>query len=172
MIDHYIVDTVTRELDAGTIAAIEGAERYFDVIEGKFPVGLNRIDWERHPQARIITVFRDELQERHSDETALALSRVRDVVAGWFAAAEIDLAQSVVWIGDNTDMGLEMSAACLLEVFPKLFSFPQHSYGLPKDGAWCLNYVMEGELFFGIADDRGSTTGAGARDRIHETEQR
>jgi hypothetical protein len=79
------------------------------------------------------------------------LAEHKMAVKSWFDEAGVESAAHVVWIGDNTDIALEMSAEALLEFFPVLFSFPQHSYVLPADGAWCLNYVLEGELFFAKA---------------------
>jgi hypothetical protein len=71
----------------------------------------------------------------------------------WLRDEGILTGEEVVWVGDSTDFGLCMTAATLLECFPRLFSLPQHSYALPRDGSWCLNYVMEGELFFARAPE-------------------
>ena len=44
-----------------------------------------------------------------------------------------------------------MTIGTLLECFPEIFALPQHTYVLPETGSWCLNYTMEGQLFFGVA---------------------
>ena len=61
-------------------------------------------------------------------------------------------ADRVVFIGDAMDdTTLEMSIATLLEYRSILFSYPQHHFVFPPDGAWCFSYSFEDDMFFAFA---------------------
>jgi hypothetical protein len=140
------------EIAAGRIVRI-ASDPWFELIESNFPVGLNRIMWDRVKLKQVIdvlpsprTISSDELRALISDR----LSEVKD----WLARARVSPTQSLIWIGDDSADGLRMDVPALLEHLPYLMSFPQHSYVLPENGAWCLNYVMEGQLVFGFSAKR------------------
>ena len=135
----------------------------FDTIEKCFPAGLNRIAWEKIRAKRYEEIFPVATGGKATDEIEAGLSGRRESVRTWFQNEAIAMHDEIVWTGDNTNFGLCMTVETLLECFPALFSLPQHSYALPRDGSWCLNYVMEGELFFAKAPE--STEGRPSRRR-------
>ena len=59
--------------------------------------------------------------------------------------------EKIVWIGDGCDLRLAMKKETFLDCYPILFASPQHSYVLPLSCDWCLNYTMEGHLYFGYS---------------------
>ena len=113
-------------------------------------MGLDRIAWDKVATKRSADVLPQPMQVS-SDDLQARLSEHRGRVRRWFAEAGVEPTQPVVWLGDMTDIALQLSSGDLLDLFPVLFSLPQHSYALPPDASWCLNYVMEGELFFAQA---------------------
>jgi len=147
----YIQDELGEELSSGRLIATPDSEPFFFLLGGQFPIGHHRIAWEKVKDKHCAEVL---AQPRMigSDELREMLLRYREVVRGWLSG--IDSESRVVWIGDMTEPALEMSKHDLLAHFHVLFSFPQHSYALPRDASWCLNYVMEGELFFARAPAR------------------
>lgn len=146
-------------MDEHVLAVVEGvpdvrqvndSRPFFDLLEKRYPIGLNRIAWEKHSGTARDEVFTGDESQKSSDEVRDALSARQQMVREWFDSAQVPMEASVTWFGDNTDLALEMPVARLLELFPGLFSFPQHGYALGENGDWCLNYTMEGELFFGM----------------------
>ena len=126
----------------------------FDVIEKRFPAGLNRIAWEKVSSKQYEEIFPVATGGKKTEEIEARLSARRDHVVRWMQSEGISASAEIVWVGDSTDFGLCMTVSTMLECFPRLFSLPQHSYALPRNGAWCLNYVMEGELFCAKAPEK------------------
>lgn len=147
----YLREELESELRSGRVSVAGDPDQFFALLGKRFPVGLNRIAWEKVSNRRSVEVL-PEPRAISSDELRTLLVPCRDDVQSWLDDVELEeTGDQVVWIGDSTDAALAMSKSALLEFFPILFSFPQHSYALPRDASWCLNYVMEGELFFGRA---------------------
>lgn len=146
MFDDDILESVDAELKAGLVFTVDNVAPYIQAIERGFPMAMNRIAWEKRPDAQKLEVFPVRSGERHANEVERRLESLRGDVVKWLAQIEPSI--EVVWIGDDTDIGLKMPLGCLLDRFPALFALPQHSYVVPTDGSWCLNYVMEGELFY------------------------
>jgi len=144
----YIEERLRSEIDAGRISIVTDVEPWFDRIGSRFPTGINRIAWEKVANKAQVEVF-SETRAVNSDELEVILGRHRSTIIEWFDRKGVDLDSEVVWLGDDTDVGLRMQVKVLVQYFPVLFSLPQHSYVLPLVGTWCMNYVMEGELFFG-----------------------
>ena len=151
MFDDDTRERLAPELEERTIVEFAEPQAIFDLIEKRFPVGINRIAWERVRAKEYAEVFPVATGCKKTEEVEERLVLHRNQVRRWVESAEIAADDMVAWVGDSTDIGFRMSVETLLACFPRLFSLPQHSYVLPKDGAWCLNYVMEGELFFAKA---------------------
>lgn len=148
MYSNDILQVLADEREGGTVLVLQNAEPGFDLIEKRFPVGMGRIAWDKIANKRSLEVFPLDAGERDASEVAAKLEGVRERVAVWLAEAGVAPDERVIWVGDETDIGVETNAECALKHFAALFSLPQHAYLLGKDRAWCLNYVMEGELFF------------------------
>jgi len=143
----YVEAALQREIPSGSMIAID-PEPWFDAINARFPVGMNRIAWEKVARKDWIAVLASPRQIA-SDELERLLAIQRSTVEKWLLEANVALDSDVGWIGDSADKGLRMKCDLMLDRFPLLMSFPQHSYVLPVSADWCLNYVMEGDLFFG-----------------------
>lgn len=149
----FIKEALPQEFAAGRLVVLEAPDPFLDLLGARFPMGLNRIAWEKVPGHHRLSVW-DGGRDIESRELGLRLAKCRVTMQEWLSEVghhTADDSTSVVWLGDMTDVGLEFSCEKSVELFPVLSSFPQHSYVLPRDGSWCLNYVMEGELFFGRA---------------------
>ncbi len=147
---HLIQSDLDPQIRSGELIIVPDTGPFFDVLAERFPIGLNRISWEELNKKKHIDVIARP-REITSDELRSLLSAHRALIRHWLDSEAIAQNTEVMWIGDDTEVGLKMTRETLLDLFPVLFSFPQHSYALPADGAWCLNYIMEGELFFAAA---------------------
>lgn len=151
MIDQYVRESVAVELSTGKIVEFSHTQPVFDLVEAGFPLGLNRIAWERVRQKDYAEIFPVGTGGKKIEDIESRLMQHRGQVEGWLNSAGISLDNEALWVGDSADIGLRMGIRTLFDCFPRLFSLPQHSYVLPENGLWCLNYVMEGELFFAKA---------------------
>ena len=149
---HYVQEELGEELSSGRLSILRDSGPLFGLLGKRFPIGLNRIAWERVKEKQLIEVL-PEPRQIASHELRALLAEHQATVRQWLEDEGVSKDARVIWLGDMTDAALEMSRDDLVEFFPVLFSFPQHSYVLPRDGCWCLNYVMEGELFFGRAPE-------------------
>ena len=153
MFEDDIRETVKPWIEKGEVREFPDTQPVFDTVERQFPSGLNRIAWEKVRAKQYEEIFAVATGGKKTDEIDARLAARRERVREWFRNEQIPTNAEVVWVGDSTDFGLVMTVEALLECFPKLFALPQHSYALPRDGSWCLNYVMEGELFFAKAPE-------------------
>lgn len=118
-----------------------------------FPFGLNRIQWERVPNHILLVPVPRDPEERRNPESYFRRStvRIREFVTKRFADEKIDLNEEIIWLGDSLSFALQLTVNSFLTWCHVLLSYPQHSYSIPKDVSWCLNYTWEDELFFGRA---------------------
>lgn len=146
-----ILHEIALWIGAGNVRVEEGNQKYFDLLERRYPIGFNRIEWRGvggHSEASVLPVDQHVISYA---QHVRVLSAYRKVLKGWFDKNGIGMDDRVVCVGDDTDVSLRMTIGTLLECFPELFAIPQHSYVFPEGGSWCLNYTMEGQLFFGVA---------------------
>jgi hypothetical protein len=147
---------VTRELqrwiETGEVECDRNSSRYFRVLE-QYPIGVNRIDWSAVREPRVLDVLPCDRDLTTGAEHEARLLECRETLLHWFAAAGIAGPLRVVWVGDGCDTALRMNVDTLLQLYPSLFSWPQNHYVLPESGAWCLNYSIEGQLFWGRSHD-------------------
>lgn len=136
-------------IEEGRLRKEPQTSAWYDALEVAFPMGLNRIDWEKVRDRRELLVLQAP-REIHAEELQAVLRQHRREVQAWLAEVVGSFEDEVIWIGDMTDFGIRLSASELIQQFAVLFSWPQHSYVMPTSGSiWCLNYTMEGWLYFG-----------------------
>lgn len=150
----YIEEDFAAEIEAGVFLLIDDTDSFFQKIGERFPIGLNRIAWDQIPKKQHIEIRPLESGSIAAEEVEKKLANQRQVVAEWLESEDVSRDEMVYWVGDDTSAALRMSVESLLRYFPGLFSFGQHSYVVPENASWCLNYVMEGELFFAISPNQ------------------
>lgn len=150
MLFECIQEELKSEVESGRISVVPDPAPFFGVLGRRFPIGMNRIAWEKVREMHRVDVLAQP-REIASEELRTLFVSHSAAVRSWLDAAEVAPLSRVIWVGDMTDVALEMSRERLLGLLPILFSLPQHSYALPPDGSWCLNYVMEGALYFARA---------------------
>ena len=133
----------------GDIDANRENQSLFDLIETKYPIGLNRIDWEyvdghKFEDVLRITAGQTILFSEQINKLGSIRNHLKNLVSN-------SINEKIVWIGDGCDLRLSMKKETFLDCYPILFSSPQHSYVLPLSFDWCLNYTMEGHLYFGYS---------------------
>lgn len=138
---------------SGKIRFRRSNQEFFDLLEQCYPIGQNRIDWRGVRPHSVLHVISNRHVSIEFEDHIRILTSFRAAISGWILDRGIDGFEHIVWIGDGCDLSLLMTVSTFLECFPVLFSWPQHHYVLFSQGKWCLNYTMEGQLFFGGTGD-------------------
>jgi hypothetical protein len=136
------------------MVATRETQSRFDLLERRYPIGLNRIDWRGVRNHRVIDVLEMKSgQEVDHGTHVRKLQHARGALVELLATAGGGEQADVTWFGDDYDLSLSMQPRTLLECYVTLFATPQHSYVIPDGAEWCLNYTMEGVLYIGRAAD-------------------
>jgi hypothetical protein len=135
----------------GRISVEKGSESYFSLIESKYPIGVNRIDWSRIRNSLFHEVVPFDLPSYSLEYRLDKLTHLRPVLLDWFLKNAIRLDKDVIVVGDNSNVALHMSLNTVLDCYKVLFTSSQHMYVLPPTGDWCLHYTLEDTLNFGWA---------------------
>lgn len=140
--DKEIVDKLRSCYDPGQIVILNDNSGFFDEIEKNFVIGLNRIDWIKNSyefEAKID--LKDDLNAKVN--ILSFFQKVKNIMG-------ID-DEVIVQIGGDEaldkvyELPLYMLEANVLD----FFSLPQHTYVVPTDFSWCVNYTFEDILYFG-----------------------
>lgn len=121
---------------------------YFDLLSKKFPVTFSRIDWTKVPDKVSISAFQDKQRgvfdmKHHLEESMKFIQDLEPQIAG---------VETIILIGDNAIVGAYlMDFITLKKYFPYICMLSQHTYLIPVEIHWCLNYTMEDDLYFGFA---------------------
>lgn len=134
-------------LSADRMKRVDDGGRYAQAISKAFPTGINRIDWSKVPGAISTSITTGKVPEARRQQLQQFL---RDALL----SVGVGESETIIWVGDSTEFVLEMSVATLSESIGILCSYPQHAYVIPSDARWCLNYTIEGEIYFGCAPER------------------
>ena len=151
-------DELSRELlwdlqfwwEAGKIRLEASNERYFSLLEKRFPIGFNRIDWSSVPGHRMFDIHPTK-SAIESNELQQRLVDFSSQLGSWFSDLGVTTSENVIFMGDVSEIALIMSVHVFLKCFPILFDQYQQSYVLPTDGTWCLNFNLDFELFLGVS---------------------
>jgi len=112
---------------------------YFKLIEERFPIAMNRVDWSAKANHRFL-----DLQGLEANQK---LTSLRSFVEELEAKSED---QYVVVIGDGAqENAYRFELSILKHVIGYFTSMPQHVFVLFEKSGACLNYTFEDELFFG-----------------------
>ena len=143
-------DDFLKEIEAvdveGDIHLLQDTQAYDDIIQERFRWDMGRIQWPYMPE---------ELWEMKRADDEDREGSIRHFLASVQPRLHIADDCPIIFLGDNMDAtALHMTWETLLAHCGVLFSWPQHHFVIPRDGAWCFNYTFADYMFFGVADDR------------------
>jgi hypothetical protein len=156
--DRVLLLELQKLIGNGLIVVENDSDRYFTLINSKYPIGSNCIDWGRVKDVQFHSVLPLEKREHNFDERQAALDRSIGVIRGWLTDKSIGQEAPVIVFGDTSRVALHMSVNTLLDCCLIIFLSPQHVYVIPSSAEWCLNYTMKDQLWFGFAA-KALTTG-------------
>ena len=133
----------------GLQIVVENQESWFEVLENMFPIGLNRIAWQKVSESEMLHIG------SISENKAEAKEKVLNFMTSKFRQNNVCEDEQIMVLSDGAlENTYSVKASDLKEVFEHIFFLPQHTYVIPKNGQWCLNYTFEDDLFFGISPVR------------------
>jgi hypothetical protein len=138
-------------LEKGDFRLVHNADEWGERLDRAFPFELNRIRWDRVPDHHWLEPLPKLRGEHEAPEVfyARCAPRITEFVERNFARERIGLDDRAIWLGDSIDLALEVTPAAFLRNTTILLSYPQHSYLIPPDVGWCLNYTFEDVSYFG-----------------------
>ena len=157
-VDHDLLNDLGRWIRDGHITVHDENKSCFNLIQDKYPIGWNRIDWRGVEHHRFIDVLQMKDRQPIPHETEVSkLAEIRDSMSDIVLGAVGNGKDQVTWIGDACDLSLTMPANTLVDCYVTLFASGQHSYVFPATYDWCLSYTLEGCLYYGRAENSIAT---------------
>lgn len=139
------LELIEEEIQSGNIK-LEDDDQYFDMLGNRFPVGGTGIAWSKVPNHQYFNLL--ELKDDTDNYGKMLHESFQKIVS--FLDQNED--QEVVIIGDGVlDVAIRVPFRKLIDLHYEVFTLPQHTYILPPDASWCINFTFEHDLFFGIA---------------------
>ena len=136
--DEEIEVELQEQLDRSEVKVLAG-DQFLRVIESAFPMGLNRIAWDKIPAKHHIRLV---------EYSKAPVESFLESIRGEYP----ELDSYTVWvIGDDAiEQTYEMPFSLFCDRFDLFLSLPQHSYVIFGESAdFCLNYTFEDDLYFG-----------------------
>ena len=149
--DRLLLQELQKWIDEGSIVVENDSHRYFALIESKYPIGVNRIDWRHVKNILFHSVLPLEKREHGFEERRAALDRSIALIRSWLTENSVRQEDRVIVLCDVSSVALHMSANTLLICCDVIFLSSQHVYVIPSAAEWCLNYTMKDQLWFGRA---------------------
>lgn len=124
---------------------VESQESWFEVLEKKFPIGLNRIAWKSVNEVDMISLGKLTENKEEVKEKILSFILTK------FDQVNINDAERLIVLSDGAlEETYSIVVSDLKQIFEHVLFLPQHTYIIPQSGEWCLNYTFEDDLYFGL----------------------
>ena len=132
------------------VVKIEGEDtQYVNKLENRYPFVGSKIDWKEVPDSLDFNLMSLKASKVAYEITLKeGFNKIYNTIREMGYKDEYE----IVIIGDNIfDVALRMSLGKLPQMYQELFELPQHTYIIPPDASWCINYTFEDYLYFGVA---------------------
>lgn len=149
--DRQLVKEMVSWITSGAVTLEQSNDRWFRLLESRFPIGMNRIDWSFVDHIHKVDVFADNLPEYPLSIRLSAITPLRTTIATWLMGIGFAKDDVVVVVCDVSNLSWTMTIQTFLDCYQVFFSSGQNVYVLPTDARWCVNYSPEDQLFFGEA---------------------
>lgn len=132
------------EIDSGVVVVLEDLRQAHGPLSG-FPFQDVRLDFDNMTDSEWLDGSGVNLLDPDGPLDELWARRRK--VHG------IDDDISVIVAGDTLELALQMPAGVFTHRMRDILDFTMHWYVYPPNGAWCLNLVMLGDVYFGLRPD-------------------
>jgi hypothetical protein len=142
MIDDELMEALKSEIDQDLIVIHKSDEPYVEMIEDHFPIGFNRIDWEKRPPLMYL-----DLKAFHKMEWETQINLFFQTLMAEFPGIGDEM---VAVFGDGaTNYAYEMKFSVFVKNSAHFLKIAQHHYIVFLESHRCFNATMERELIFG-----------------------
>lgn len=140
----YDKDFISSINDIEDVQALPEDLGYIDQLKKNFPIEVNRIAWPR-----VMEYCYKKIKISDISVAKTEVLQFLDRIKVW---ADIDGSQKVIVISDGAlEKSYQMSFSSFEAIFDKIFFLPQHTYVVPVNLSWCINYTFEDDLYFGLS---------------------
>jgi hypothetical protein len=120
-------------------------EFFFELLEKNYPIGLNRIGWEKVDKKILKILDNDSLNNENVIKKEIE-KFFKQIISSYPKIVD----EMVVAFGDEAiNQAYQMSFDLFQKFSWDFFSLPQHTYVLTQTIIKCINFTFEGELYFG-----------------------
>lgn len=153
-LNEELLDELALWVSTGAIL-LRADEGWWQLLRSKYPAGIGMLDWAAVPghRSNYSAVTHIPVEGIHGSVPVLQhVDEIANFLREFASAANMSASDTIIVLGDGiSQQALEMSFDTLLEVFPVLFSYPEHIYLITTDAQWCFAYTFEFEMHFGRA---------------------
>ncbi len=154
-LNEQLLDELSPWIAKGLIIVHESSDQWWELLRSKYPAAIGQIDWSNVPNLHSNRDVVPHIPPEGIDGSVPVMEHaatIRGFLGEFADRAGIKSDDHIVVLSDGiTEDAFEMTFNTLLEVFPFLFSYPQHSYVTPLSADWCFTFMFEFEMYFGSA---------------------
>jgi hypothetical protein len=133
------------DLIESDVIKILDSEKYFKKLEKNYPIGLNKINWEKIDKKIFEAASRNLLNNKNYIKKKIEQFLNKVVLSCPSISNEL-----ITVFGDEAiEQAYQMNFSIFKKYAYKFFCLPQHTYVLTETNLKCINYTFEGELYFG-----------------------
>ena len=153
-LQHQLLNELDSFIRGGRITVHDSDAQWYARMRERFPMGrISGIRWDAVPGAEsnfeVVPHIPPEGIEGGLPVREHAAT-IREFLGRFAARADVRPNDNIIVVGDGvTEIALEMPFSALLDAFPVLFSYPQHTYVMPVDVSWCFAFTFEFDMYFG-----------------------
>jgi hypothetical protein len=138
------------DISAGLVS-VEDESDVVASLNALYPMGLNRIAWERVPNAL-------GRPASSRENTGADFPTILEFFNEFIRTAGLADSELVRVVGDNvTTVAFVMPVSTIRKHLASFLELPQATYIVTRDAKWCFNYTFEDDAYFGKAPGFPST---------------
>lgn len=131
-------------LTSGEVEYLNDSTIFFQMLVTNYPIGFYRIDWNQ---------VKNKIEFYIGLNYPESIQPIKDCINKIILKCLINDDEFVYVCFDGiTEGAFKMRWNTFKEYAHEILTTPQHTYVIPEDASWCLNYTSENYLYFGYAN--------------------
>ncbi len=131
----------------GVVEIHVGNQQYFDLIEKKYPISVNRIAWSRVGESK----SHNARELEGGQVTEACIQETRRAIENWFDEWDVNPEDPAVLFGDDSKIAIHLSVEDFLDMFDRFYAMSQHVYVTNENLEWCVQLCLELYVCGGLA---------------------
>lgn len=131
-------------LISGEVEYLNDSNNLFTKILTNYPIDSYRIDWSK---------IKNKIEFHIGVNYPDSVQPIKDCIKIIITQYRLSEDEYVYVCFDGiTEGAFIMQWSTFKEYAHELLTTPQHTYVIPEDAGWCLNYTFENDLYFGYVN--------------------